>query len=312
MFEPSCYSEHGELKAVMLAPPSKLDVPNQQIADEVKWSQPVHYKKAEENFNEMKQAFEDAGVQVLVYTEELLEEDQTLSDQLINRIFVRDLACTIGKRLIPGAPSISMRKPEFSHAQPLLKKWFPQAYAERVEDQVHALECGDVFVLNPDAVWVNIGRRTSRESIEQIMSLIFQEGFSEIGVIDLPRKAETLHLDMNVNVGDETLIIAKHFVRYFPVMTRYEKTKSRYEMPNAFLKRHGFEVHWLDHYETNPDINFVNLDPETLLMSKKADNRWMKNHPIMQKKKIIEVDVSELEKAGGGLRCMTLPLLRKA
>jgi arginine deiminase len=83
-------------------------------------------------------------------------------------------------------------------------------------------------------------------------------------------------------------------------------------MPEQFLKRHGFEVYWLKEYDTVPDINFFNLDPETLLISKKAHKQMFKAHPKLEKKKFIEVEVTELEKAGGGIRCMTLPFRRKS
>jgi arginine deiminase len=167
-----------------------------------------------------------------------------------------------------------------------------------------------VLILNKDAVLINIGMRTSIESIEKIKGEIFHAGFSEIGMIDLPRRSDTLHLDMNCNIANKDLVIAKSYVRYFPVNVLTEK-ESRYEMPEQFLKRHGFEVYWLKEYDTVPDINFLNLDPETLLISKKAHKQMIKNHPKLQKKKIIEIEVTELEKAGGGIRCMTLPLRRK-
>ena len=282
-FQPNCWSEHEELEVVMLCAPSKLDVPDLKTAEDVQWSSPVNQAKAQENFIELKGALENAGIRVIDYAEELSQDDQQLSEQLINRFFVRDLACVFGNMILPGEPGISMRRPEYVQAHLLMKKWFPEATLLNENNHIKALEYGDVLILNKDAVLINIGMRTSIESIEKIKEKIFHAGFSEIGMIDLPRRSDTLHLDMNCNIANKDLVIAKSYVRYFPVNVLKEK-ESRYEMSEQFLNRHGFEVYWLKEYDTVPDINFLNLDPETLLISKKAHKQIIKNHPKIQKK----------------------------
>lgn len=307
-WEPECFSEHEPLEAVLLCSPSLLDVPNQEIADQVSWSGPVDHKRAFENFEELKRALKEAGVEVMDYSEALSDQEKELSEQLLNRVFVRDLACAFGAHLLPGDPSVSMRLPEYKQAQRLLGMWFPRSF--KSPHDWRSLEFGDVMLLNKDAVWINEGMRTSEESLKSLMTLLFQIGFSEVGVIDLPRKPETLHLDMNANVAGSDVVIAKHYVRFLPIKVFTNNQEMRFEMPEAFLKRHGFDVHWLDRYETNPDINFLNLDPETLLVSKKAHQNRLKDHPRLKHKRFIEVDVTELEKCGGGIRCMTLPLKR--
>ncbi len=310
-FKPSCWSEHGELEIVMLCSPSSLDIPDLKTAEDVQWSAPVNQSRAHENFAELKAALEAEGTKVIDYSKELTEKENQLSEQLINRFFVRDLACVFGDIIIPGEPGISMRRPEYVQAHFLFKKWFPEQFLINENNNVKALEYGDVLVLNSDAVFINVGMRTSITSVERIKDKLFQTGFSEIGIIDLPRRSDTLHLDMNCNVANENLVISKSYLRYFPVNV-LTQTESRYEMPEQFLKRHGFEIYWIKEYETIPDINFLNINPETLLISKKAHKGLIKNHPKLQNKKIIEVEVTELEKSGGGIRCMTLPLKRKS
>ncbi|MGA9289386.1 MAG: arginine deiminase family protein, partial [Anaerobacillus sp.] len=155
------------------------------------------------------------------------------------------------------------------------------------------------------------GIRTSIESIEALQGDLFKAGFSEIGIIDLPRRPDTMHLDMNCNVGGENLIIAKSYMNYLPIQVRSEKT-FRYQMAGEFLNRHGFEVEWTSEIKhTVADINFLNLNPETLLISTKANKNLFKHHPVLKQKKLVEIDVDELENGGGGIRCMTLPLERK-
>lgn len=309
-FHPECWSEHEELEVVMLCAPSKLDVPDIKIAENVQWDAPVHHVKAHENFLELKGIFENAGIQVIDYSEELPQDDQRVSEQLLNRFFVRDLACVFGNIIVPGEAGISIRRPEYVQSHQLMKKWFPEAFLIHQNNNIDSLEFGDVLILNKDAVLINIGLRTSVLSVERVKEHIFAAGFSEIGVIDLPRNKDTLHLDMNCNIANEDLIISKRYVRYFPVRI-LSKKNCRYEMSEQFFQRHGFEVYWIDEYDSIPDINFLNLDPETLLISKQAHKNIFKKHPKLQNKKIIEVEVTELEKAGGGIRCMTLPFRRR-
>lgn len=308
-FQVNCWSEHEELKVVMLCEPSIFDVTELKIAENIGWSATVSHKKALENFMELKAAFEHVGVKVIDYAKELANEQQLLSKQLINRYFVRDLACVIGHKMLPGNAGSSLRRPEYPLAHSLLAKWFPEQFMSKLQP-AQSLECGDVMLLNKDAVLINLGMRTTLKAIKSMKTYIFQQGFSEIAVIDLPKGNDTLHLDMNCNVANANLVIAKSFVRYFPVQV-FTAQSSHFDMVEQFLQRHGFEVYWLEKYKTIPDINFVNIDPETLLISKQATKQQLMKHPLLQKKKLLEVEVTELEKGGGGIRCMTLPLVRK-
>lgn len=309
-FQPSCWSEHGELTAVMLCAPSKLDVPDLKTAENVQWSAAVSHAQAMGNFMELKETLQQAGVYVIDYATHLLADAQQLSEQLLNRYFVRDLACVFGNRMLPGAAGSSIRRPEYGHAHTLLQKWFPQHFMP-AKESAHVLEFGDVMVLNRDAVLINIGVRTTKQAVEHVKDNILEAGFSEIGIIDLPRSSDTLHLDMNCNVANKDVVIAKSFMRYFPVQV-ITTSATRFDMTEQFFNRHGFELHWLEKYNAIPDINFLNLNPETLLVSKKATKQHFKTHPKLQKKNIVEIDVTELEKGGGGIRCMTLPLVRKS
>lgn len=308
-FQPNCWSEHEELEVVMLCAPTKLDVTDLTIAENVGWSATVNHVKAMENFMELKTTLENEGVEVIDYSKELTSGEKTVSEQLINRYFVRDLACVLGNRMFLGEAGSSLRRPEYPHAHSLLDKWFP-ARNFKVKQPSTALECGDVMILNRDAVLINIGMRTTLEAVEIMKVPIFQEGFTEIAIIDLPRRSDTLHLDMNCNVANTNLVIAKNFMRYFPVHVFTPQT-SRFEMTEQFLNHHGFDVYWLEKYNTITDINFINLNPETLLISKQATKQQWTKRPLLQKKNLIEIEVTELKKGGGGIRCMTLPLVRK-
>jgi arginine deiminase len=308
-FIPKCYSEHTQLKTVLLCPPSAIDVPDQKTASLVQWNGAVDQEKAHENFRNLSGSLKAEGVKVIHYSDYLTEEDQKLSEQLINRVFVRDIACTFGAIIIPGEPGTSMRRPEYVQLHLLLKEWFKDQFIMNENNDVNALEFGDVLILNKDAIFINVGMRTSITSVEKIKNRIFQAGFTEIGIIDLPRTSSTLHLDMNCNVAGPDIVISKSYLRYFPINIITETTSS-YSMMQEFLIRHGFDVYWIEEYKTIPDINFLNINPETLLISKQSNLNIFKDHPKLRQKKLLPIDVTELEKGGGGIRCMSLPLER--
>lgn len=309
--QPNCWNEYDQLNTVIVCSPSTLDVPDSQTAKDVQWEKPVDQKKAHKNFKNMVSALEREGVRVINYSDHIKAEELSFQEQLINRIFVRDLACTFGNIVLPGEAGTTMRRPEYVTSHLIFSEWFhSDTFKIEANNELKALEYGDVFIINKDAVFINTGIRTSIESIEVIKDYIFRAGFSEIGLIDLPRRPDTLHLDMNCNVCGTDIVIAKSFMRYFPVQVLTEKG-SKYEMMQGFLNRHGYDVEWVvDVKHTVADINFLNVNPETILISSKANKKIFTNHPKLKKKKFVTVDVDELEKGGGGIRCMTLPLNR--
>lgn len=308
---PNCWSEHGELKTVVVTAPSVWDVSDQQTATDVQWEKPVDRKKAYKNHEKMVRAMERAGTKVIDYAADLPKESRDLNEKLLNRYFVRDLACVFGKTVLPGVAGTSMRKPEYVQAHQVMKNWFEEeVFLYEGSEQKHPIEFGDVLILNRDAVFINVGLRTSIESVEHSKQAIFDAGFSEIGIIDLPRRADTLHLDMNCNMVGQDMLLAKSYMRYFPVQVVTREGK-QYMMPHDFLARHNIEAMYTSSVRnTVSDINFLNLDPETLLVSSQANQKIFSKELNLKKKQVIKVDVEELEKGGGGIRCMTLPLVR--
>ncbi|WP_345243877.1 arginine deiminase family protein [Pontibacillus salipaludis] len=309
----NCWNEYDELKTVLVCSPSALDVPDAQTATDVQWEKPVDQKKAHEHFHNLVHAMESHDIKVIDYSNHLSRQDAQLSQQLINRFFVRDLACVFGNTILPGEAGTSMRRPEYVQSHFLFLDWFgPNRFKIQANNKGNALEYGDVMILSKDAVLINIGLRTSYEAVQTMKDHIFKAGFSEIGVVDLPRRPDTLHLDMNSNVASKDVFIAKSYMRYLPIQVLTDKHSS-YQMMQEFLNRHGYDVEWTnDVKHTVADINFLNLDPETILISTKANKKIIKNHPKLKKKKLVEIEVDELEKGGGGIRCMTLPFERKS
>ncbi|WP_394218489.1 arginine deiminase family protein [Halobacillus trueperi] len=308
---PNCWNEFDELRSVVVCTPSVLSVPDKQTATDLRWEKTAESEKMSRCFNKMVDAMSNEGVQVVDYSTFLNDEEKAFHEQLINRVFVRDLACVFGKKVIPGEAGTTMRRPEYVHAHRVFEQWFDaEQYSIHENDGVNALENGDVFVLSKDAVFINVGMRSSYESAKALREKLIPLGFSEIGIIDLPRRGDTMHLDMNFNIAGEGLALAKSYMRYFPVEVLSAKGSS-YVMMHEFLRRHGYAIIWTnDVKHTVADINFLNLDPNTLLISTKAHKKIFQ-HERLKKKRLIEVDVEELEAGGGGIRCMTLPIERR-
>ncbi|WP_224749475.1 arginine deiminase family protein [Polycladospora coralii] len=308
---PQCCSELGELEIVMLCKPSELSIPDMKTAYQVGWKAPVDKRKALASHLNMRQVLEEQGIQVIDYSEYLSATELKLNDQLINRCYVRDLAGVVRKQVITGRPAISMRLPEYDQAHQVMQSWFnPDRFFTPNGTKGATLEFGDVSILNRDAIVINVGKRTSIGAIESIKQAIFDAGFSEIAVIDLPRHDDTMHLDFNFNVMAANLVVAKSFLRFFPLRVICRE-HTRYAMFEDYMRYHGYEVHALSSYDTIPDINFLNINPETILISQQANTARVLDHPKLKQKKVIKVDVTELEKGGGGIRCMTLPLRRR-
>lgn len=62
---PGCWSEQGELEAVIVCPPSIVDIPNARIAADVNWSATTSQDKAMAAYLALKTALEDSGAEVL-------------------------------------------------------------------------------------------------------------------------------------------------------------------------------------------------------------------------------------------------------
>ncbi|ELK48008.1 arginine deiminase family protein [Halobacillus sp. ACCC02827] len=311
MLNPNCWNEFDRLKTVIVCTPSCLDIPDQKTADYVQWEKPVQSDKARASFEGMVDAMKTEGVEVINYCNYLSKEDQNTHKQLINRYFTRDLACSFGSIFIPGEAGTSLRRPEYRLAHPLFEKWTsPDQYSVDWNDPLHALEFGDVLLLSRDAVFINVGLRSSHESARLLKDRLLASGFSEVGIIDLPRQGAEMHLDMNCAIIGATSILCKSYMRFFPVEV-WKEDGASYMMTGPFLERHGYSPVWTDDVKhTVADINFLNLDPETILISTKANKKILKED-VFRKKRLIEIDVDELEKGGGGIRCMTLPVTRE-
>ncbi|MEW6679535.1 MAG: arginine deiminase family protein [bacterium] len=307
---PQCWSEWESLKVVGICRPAPFAVTTHEEARLVGFRNILDPFRALEAYERLRTVLKDNNIAVFDLCDYLTEEELHLGNQLVNRIYVRDIAGVFGTRLILGVAGADIRIPEFELLQSVLRRFvIPESITITSNDSGNSIEFGDCLILNKDAVIINVGFRTSKREIKRICSLLWECGFEVCGLICLPRDITTAHLDLTCNVIGRDIFVAVHFLCHIPVQVITATGSSYYLMLPDFICHEGFKVIWLP---TNSDprgcINFINLKAKTILTSTNANPL----HDLLQGHKIniISVNVDELEKGGGSIRCLTLPLVR--
>lgn len=153
------------------------------------------------------------------------------------------------------------------------------------------VEGGSFSLLDLHTAIIGRSVRINDEGIEQLRTLLSYQGIDLI-VIDMP--AYYIHLDEAFVPVDRNKLLVSTFI-----------------LPHWFLhmlKERGYELIETDREDPMLTNNCIALEPGKVLFSEKGI-RTAKN---LEKAGIdvIPVDISEINKLGGGIHCSTLPLLR--
>jgi len=173
---------------------------------------------------------------------------------------------------------------------------------------------GKGFFESSNAVWLDkkslplaISQRSNFEGVNQVSSVLQSFGVEDIHIVHLPgplntRKSQTgggggaFHLDMVFGVAAERLGVI------YPQGVGYE-------FIDYLLHKKGFDLIEIPEEEVNgTPSNFLVLEPGKLLMP--AGNPVVTSELRKRGVEVIEIDLSEFTKAGGGPTCMTIPLIR--
>ena len=118
---------------------------------------------------------------------------------LPNLIFTRDIAVTLNNAMILTWGKWPARQREM-----LLMKHVAQhhtLFSSFSQFDFHNicpdlfLEGGDFIVLDEETLLIGLSERNSKASIEAILPLFFDEGFTRVLLIDLPKTRSMMHLD---------------------------------------------------------------------------------------------------------------------
>ena len=154
-----------------------------------------------------------------------------------------------------------------------------------------AFEGGDFVALTPSLAAVGLGPRTQPAALDELRVLLGPT----VELIGVPFAERYLHLDMIFNVVADRLALACQ-VALPPDFL-------------AFVRRRGFRLLEVSDEEVfRHGCNVLAVGAERII-SHPANGRvnaLLRSEGLA----VVEVDVSELAKSGGGPRCLTLPIER--
>lgn len=270
----------SRLKKVLVSRPQFLKpAPINEIAK--KWKDTVMdvptMLKEHEMFVE---AYKKAGVEV-----EFLEPDE----ERPNSVFARDFGGCVKEGYIMGHFKLDMRYKEHIDYKKRMEELGIPMIGEVKEG---LFEGGDFMFMNEHWVAVGMADRTNEAGLGEIKKILEPLGYEVTGV---PLKKEYLHLDMCFNLVDDHLAVS--YRQGLPEEFRKLLAKRNIEIidvPEDAIYLHGCNLQALGEHR---------------VMSLKQNERV--NEKLAAKgMEVIELDITEILKAGGGPHCMTFPLLR--
>ncbi len=209
----------------------------------------------------------------------------------------------------------------------------------------HTLEGGDVHPLRRDLVLIGFSERSSPAAIDQLAALFFEQTpVTDIIVVVMPRETTAIHLDMIFTQVDRDLCVVHppHFIgsERLSVLHWHKGAAQLHEMPNLFaaLQACGMPMEPIlcggdrrtsqEREQWASGCNFVAVRPGAVISYQRneATLREMERMGFEivpgvsfltgqtsvadDARAVITFEGSELVRAGGGPRCMTLPVVR--
>lgn len=269
----------GKLKQVLMSYPQYLSIePINVISKHFKDHQ-LDKKKIDEEFNLLVQTYHNLGIEVF-----FLPPSETYPDS----VFARDFGACLKDGYILGRFKHEYRKNERKAYEKKMQELnIPQLF------KVHEgyFEGGDFFFLDDKTIVIGLLERTNQIGYQEI-----KEHFkNQYEVLFVESDPEFLHLDMCFNLIDEHLaLICKDAFDISFLQELQKRNIELIEVSKEDIFRHGLNVQALG-------------DKKVLALKKNHDI----NLQIKQKGyEVIELDITEILKCGGGIHCMTFPLKR--
>jgi len=210
----------------------------------------------------------------------------------------------------------------------------------------YTLEGGDVHPLRHDTVIIGFSERSSPAAIDYLTSRLFEDTpITNVIVVVMPKENTAIHLDMIFTQLDRDLcaVYPPHFIgpERLPILFRRKGNEHMQEMPNVFaaLEHVGLPMTPVFCGGTRRSVqereqwasgcNFVAMRPGVILSYSRneATIAEMGKHGFRVvssvdfltgdervkdgERAVITFEGAELVRAGGGPRCMTLPVHRE-
>ncbi len=198
-----------------------------------------------------------------------------------NQTFVRDVGFSFREGILIGRMRESTRQGE----ENLLSEFIDRLNLPIIHRiKKGFLEVGDILAIDEEKIFIGHGNRTDFEGIQEIKTLLEN---LEINTIHL--KKEFVHLDLAMNVVDDSTIIM---------------------FPNAFNEE--IEISDWNIIFAN-EREYLTIPANVLLLKKgriiASEENYLTNKSLEKEGiDVLTVKINELLKAGGGPRCLTLPI----
>ncbi|MEM7346385.1 MAG: arginine deiminase family protein [Chloroflexota bacterium] len=276
-------SEYGRLRDVLLGPPDNFKwLPTSSISRKsVRRGYYFDAALAIKQWDEMKQAYEDAGVTVHV-----LEADESLPYQ----VFARDSSVMTPYGAIVTQMAQWWRRGEYA---PVLRMY--QQLGIPIYDMATAgsLEGGDFDVIEPGCVLIGYcGERTQEQTAQQVGNWVEREGW-EVKLIDID--SFYVHIDLMVCMIAEKLA-AVCLETTDPEIIKWLKNKNIELIPVSFE----------DTMELGCNVMSLGNDKVISTAASKDLNEKLRARGF----EVYDPDISMFTLGGGGIHCMAMHLRR--
>jgi N-dimethylarginine dimethylaminohydrolase len=299
-------SSYAKLHAVVVQRPGAEAAPKEALADNQWYSLPTglpDLEKMQQEWDNFVKVLNDNGVETIsLNAEQPVHGTYGLPLRCIT--YCHETLMVKGGAIICRLAAGFKRGEEYYHSKRLGELGVPILYT------IH----GKGFFESSNAVWLDkksialaTSQRANMEGINQIKPILQNHGVEDIFIVHLPGPLYTrgaqvghgggaFHLDMVFGVAGPKLAVL------YPDAVGYD-------FVDYLVNMKGFDIIECPLEEANRvATNFLVLEPGKLVMPE--------GNPIVTgelKKRgieVIEVDLSEYAKAGGGPTCMTIPLIR--
>lgn len=275
---------YGRLRSVLLCKPDYYEfMPvNETAKSHLEKGEKLDRQRAAREHQNLADAIREAGAEV-VWVEP--------HEEMPYQVFTRDLGVTTAQGALLGPFTFPIRRGEEDVAAPFIEKVVP-VWKKIPEQEGVVFEGGDFMYMNDHTVALGIGARTTPLGAE-----IVRNYMAELDVEVIPVSFDPLfcHIDMIFNVVAEKVCVA--CVSALPDDFRCRLEDEKWQI-----------------VETTPEDvlallgNVFAVDVGVVISP--AHNKRVNAALGALGVKVIEPELEELLKGGGGPHCMTFPLLR--
>lgn len=271
----------AELKRVLTSPPTYLTKadPINEISKKYQFEVLDQSKLAVE-YQHLITAYQQAGITV---------EQLPARPEMTNGVFARDFGGCVKEGYILGRFKEPIR---FAERKAYEAKMQALGIPKIVEVKDGFFEGGDFAFLNEKTIAVGLLQRTDQTGFAEVQAGLAAYGYQ---VYPVPADARYLHLDMCFNLVADHLAVA--YREGLPPAFLQLLDQLEIEIipvPEAAIFKHG--------------CNLESLGKNRVISLKQ--NQAVNQALVAHGMEVIELDITETLKAGGGPHCMTFPLSR--